>query len=164
MASELHLGDSNWKFFQVGYPVDTPRDIWRPSQETSGAAGVGAEHCSVHSIHPKCKLQPVHTDTDKTVTMLLLFCPWPHQLHQMVISVPLWIVSTRRHPTVYQAFCNGGCVVQKTCRPFSARANDQAHKLCNAIVKGNGGAVGLCFETVGDYWATDCLFPQKLWA
>ena len=27
MASELHLGDSNWKFFQVGYPVDTPTDI-----------------------------------------------------------------------------------------------------------------------------------------
>ena len=24
MASELHLGDSNWKFFEVGYPVDTP--------------------------------------------------------------------------------------------------------------------------------------------
>ena len=24
MASELHLGESNWKFFQVGYPVDTP--------------------------------------------------------------------------------------------------------------------------------------------
>ena len=22
MASELHLGDSNWKIFQVGYPVD----------------------------------------------------------------------------------------------------------------------------------------------
>ena len=27
MASELHLGDSNWKFFQVGYPVDTPTKI-----------------------------------------------------------------------------------------------------------------------------------------
>ena len=27
MASELHLGDSNWKFFQVGYPVDTPTDM-----------------------------------------------------------------------------------------------------------------------------------------
>ena len=26
MASELHLGDPNWKFFQVGYPVDTPTD------------------------------------------------------------------------------------------------------------------------------------------
>ena len=27
MASELHLGDSNWKLFQVGYPVDTPTDM-----------------------------------------------------------------------------------------------------------------------------------------
>ena len=44
---------------------------------------------------------------------------------------------------MYQAFCNGGFVVQKTCRPFSATAHDQAHELCNAIVKGNGGAVGL---------------------
>ena len=44
-------------------------DIWRLAQETSGAAnvsilelcaGVGAEHSSVHSIHPNCKLQPVH--------------------------------------------------------------------------------------------------------
>ena len=23
-SEELHLGDSNWKFFQVSYPVDTP--------------------------------------------------------------------------------------------------------------------------------------------
>ena len=27
MASELHLGDSNWKFFKVGYPADTPTDM-----------------------------------------------------------------------------------------------------------------------------------------
>ena len=27
MASELHLGDSNWKLFQVGYPVDTSTDM-----------------------------------------------------------------------------------------------------------------------------------------
>ena len=80
------------------------RDIWRLFQETSGAAnvsilelcaGVGAEHSSVHSIHPNCKLQSVHTNTDKAVTMLLLFWPW-HQLRQMVISVPSWHVSTRR--------------------------------------------------------------------
>ena len=71
------------------------------------------EHSSVHSIHLNCILQPVHTDTDKAVTMLLLFCPWRHQLCQMVISVPLWHVSTRRHPSVYQAFCNGGFVVHK---------------------------------------------------
>ena len=44
-------------------------DIWRLAQETSGAAnvsilelcaGVGAEYSSVHSVHPNCKLQPVH--------------------------------------------------------------------------------------------------------
>ena len=44
---------------------------------------------------------------------------------------------------MYQAFCNGGFVVQETCRPFSATAHDQARELCNAIVKGNGGAAGL---------------------
>ena len=27
MASELHLGDSNWKLFKVVYPVDTPTDM-----------------------------------------------------------------------------------------------------------------------------------------
>ena len=79
-------------------------DIWRMFEETSEAAnvsilelcaGVGAEHTEVHSTHPKCKLQSVHTNTDKAVTMLL-FWPWPHQLRQMFISVPSWHVSTRR--------------------------------------------------------------------
>ena len=32
--------------------------------------------------------------------------------------------------------------MQKTCRPFSAIARDQAHEQCNAMVKGTGGAVG----------------------
>ena len=47
---------------------------------------------------------------------------------------------------MYQAFCNGGFVVQKTCRPFSAIAHDQAHEQCNAMVKGNGGAVRLASD------------------
>ena len=29
MASELHLGDSNWKLFQVGYPVDIHTHLGR---------------------------------------------------------------------------------------------------------------------------------------
>ena len=65
---------------------------------------------------------------------------------------------------MYQAFCNGGFVVQKTCRPFSAIALDQAHEQYNAMVKRDGGAVGLtrCFESMDDCWATDCLFAQKI--
>ena len=67
---------------------DKKWDIWRLVQEISGAAkvsilglcaGVGAERSSVHSIHPNCRLQPVHTDIDEAVTMLLLFCPWRYQ-------------------------------------------------------------------------------------
>ena len=65
---------------------------------------------------------------------------------------------------MYQAFCNGGFVVQKTCRPFSAISFDQAHEQYNATVTGDGGAVGLtrCFESMDDGWATDCLFAQRL--
>ena len=44
---------------------------------------------------------------------------------------------------MYKAFCNGGFVFQKMCRPFSAIAHDQAHEQCNAMVKRSGGAVGL---------------------
>ena len=56
----------------------------------------------------------------QSCSMLLLFCPWPHQLCQMYLHD----VSIRRHPSVYQAFCNGGFVVQKICHPFSAIAHD----------------------------------------
>ena len=33
--------------------------------------------------------------------------------------------------------------MQKTCRPFSTIALGHAHEQCNAMVKGDGGAVGL---------------------
>lgn len=35
------------------------------------------------------------------------------------------------------------CVVQKTCHKFSAMALNQAHEQENALIKGEGGAVGL---------------------
>ena len=38
---------------------------------------------------------------------------------------------------------NGWLVVQKTWRLFSAIAHDQAHQQWNAMVKGNGGSIGL---------------------
>ena len=47
------------------------------------------------------------------------------------------------HPSVYDYFLEGKFVVQKTTRRFSAIATDQAHEQNNAIVKGDGGAVGL---------------------
>ena len=48
-----------------------------------------------------------------------------------------------RHPSVYQEFNKGNFVVFKSKKKFSAMAIDQAHEQNNALVKGNGGAVGL---------------------
>lgn len=49
-----------------------------------------------------------------------------------------------KHPEVYAQFCNNGSfVVHKTSRLFSSIALDHAHEQVNAVVKGEGGAVGL---------------------
>lgn len=47
------------------------------------------------------------------------------------------------HPDIFNHFCSGAFVVKKTKRRFSAIALDQAHEQCNALIKGQGGAVGL---------------------
>lgn len=48
-----------------------------------------------------------------------------------------------KHPDVYAEFRNGSFVVHKTKRLFSSIALDHAHEQVNAVVKGEGGAVGL---------------------
>ncbi len=47
------------------------------------------------------------------------------------------------HPEVAKEFNNGKFTVQKTNRVFSAIATDHAHEQNNALIKGEGGAVGL---------------------
>ena len=47
------------------------------------------------------------------------------------------------HPEVAKEFQNGNFVVHKSCRTFSAMAIDQAHEQANAVIKGDGGAIGL---------------------
>ena len=46
-------------------------------------------------------------------------------------------------PEVAQAFASGKFTIQKTDKPFSSIALDQAHEQMNAMVKGEGGAIGL---------------------
>ena len=47
------------------------------------------------------------------------------------------------HPVVFEEFQKGNFVVHKTNRDFSAMALDQAHEQANAIIKADGGAIGL---------------------
>lgn len=49
----------------------------------------------------------------------------------------------RTHPDVLEEFRAGMFTVQKTNRIFSSIATDQAHEQNTAIIKGDGGAVGL---------------------
>ncbi|KAJ8375399.1 hypothetical protein SKAU_G00059790 [Synaphobranchus kaupii] len=47
------------------------------------------------------------------------------------------------HPELALEFHNGKFVVHKSSREFSAMAIDQAHEQANALIKGDGGAVGV---------------------
>jgi hypothetical protein len=47
------------------------------------------------------------------------------------------------HPDICNHVCDGAFVVHKTTRVFSSIALDHAHEQVNAVVKGEGGAVGL---------------------
>ena len=48
-----------------------------------------------------------------------------------------------KHPDVFEEFQSGRFVVFKSSRDFSAMAIDQAHEQANAIIKGEGGAIGV---------------------
>ena len=47
------------------------------------------------------------------------------------------------HPSLYQSFLEGHFVYHKSKKMFSAIARDQCHEQNNALVKGDGGAIGL---------------------
>ena len=46
-------------------------------------------------------------------------------------------------PTTHAEFLKGKFVTQKTTHMFSALAHDLVHEQLNAIVKGDGGAIGV---------------------
>ena len=53
------------------------------------------------------------------------------------------VLLAQAHPDIAQQFQEGNFVVHKFQHPFSGMAIDQAHEQNNALVKGDGGAVGL---------------------
>ena len=49
----------------------------------------------------------------------------------------------KQHPDVAREFHQGNFVVHKSDKNFSAMAIDQAHEQNNAVIKGDGGAIGV---------------------
>ena len=89
---------------------------------------------SSSSIHPNCILQPNHTDTDKAVTILLLFFALDDINYARWLSVYLCDMCQHGPPISVSSLLQWWMCC--------AQAHDQAHEQCNALVKGNGGAVG----------------------
>ena len=75
--------------------------------------------------------------------------PWvfalDHQNYARWLSVHLrdMLELSQKHPDIHQEFTRGSFVVHKTQKPFPSIALDHAHEQVNAVVKGEGGAVGL---------------------
>ena len=75
--------------------------------------------------------------------------PWPfvmdHTNYARWLAVHYWDMQVlcSKHPDVYKHFSDGAFVVHKTNRAFSSIALDHAHEQVNALVKDQGGAVGL---------------------
>ena len=79
------------------------------------------------------------------VTALRALAPWFFALDHTHYS--RWVpVHVRDMTTLHERlpeFDRGSFVVHKSTRPFSAIAIDHAHEQNNAVVKGDGGAIGL---------------------
>ena len=68
---------------------------------------------------------------------------YPHYSRWLPVHLRDMIQLNQIHPNIAAEFRKGKFVVNKTSHAFSSIAIDQAHEQHNAIVKGEGGAIGL---------------------
>lgn len=100
-----------------------------------------------------CVLQLVNSvlsaDFKKYIESLTMLMPWFFALdhinyaHWLAVHIRDLSMLESSHHAVFQEFMAGSFTVQKSHRVFSSIALDQAHEQCNALVKGEGGAIGL---------------------
>ena len=66
-----------------------------------------------------------------------------HYARWLPIHLKDLLTLEEKHPRLAEEFNNGKFVVHKSSRDYSAMAIDQAHEQANAVIKGDGGAVGV---------------------
>ena len=66
-----------------------------------------------------------------------------HYSRWMAIHVKDLLALENNSPATYAEFLKGNFVTQKCTHKFSALAHDQVHEQLNAMVKGDGGAIGI---------------------
>ena len=82
---------------------------------------------------------------DALTNLEWLFYALDRYNYARVVAVHLrdMVTLQNRHPDAYEQFCQGKFTVNKSHHPFSRIPLDESHEQNNAIVKGDGGAVGL---------------------
>ena len=66
-----------------------------------------------------------------------------HYVRCLTVYVNDLISLENNSPSTHSEFFAGSFVTQKTKRKFSSLAHDQVHEHINAIVKGDGGIIGI---------------------
>ena len=66
-----------------------------------------------------------------------------HYARWMTVHVHDLLALEANCPTTHAQFIKGNFVTQKTAHKFSALAHDQVHEQLNAMVKGDGGVIGI---------------------
>ena len=66
-----------------------------------------------------------------------------HYARWLTVHVKDMLALENLCPSAYTQFMNGNFVTQKSKHKFSAMAHDQVHEQLNAMVKGDGGAIGI---------------------
>ena len=66
-----------------------------------------------------------------------------HYARWMMVHVRDLLALEVNSPTTHSEFIKGNFVTQKTTHKFSALAHDQVHEQLNAMVKGDGGVIGV---------------------
>lgn len=85
----------------------------------------------------------LYKQTLKKLAPWFLLMDHPHYGRWLPIHIKDLEELKDKAPSVHEYFCKGQFVIHKTRNPFSALGVDQAHEQNNALIKGNGGAVGL---------------------
>ena len=86
---------------------------------------------------------PLYIDALQDLLPWMFALDHPNYTRWLSVHYRDMCVLSHSQPDVFKHFKHGAFIVHKTTRAFSSIALDHAHEQVNAIIKGEGGAVGL---------------------
>jgi len=85
----------------------------------------------------------LYTDSLQKVVGWFFVCDQTNYARWLSVHIRDMLVVEQDHPDIYREFAAGNFTVSKSRRKFSSLAIDHAHEQLNAVIKGEGGVVGV---------------------